>query len=319
MIDSAVEKAIHECLAENYGIEGRLERLPGENLNYLVTSKDEEKFVVKVVDEHMPAEVVEMESELLKHAKSAGFPLELPSIHRNYRGNDEVGIKLRIKGPYRLRLIGYVDGTGLDKYSDISINLLKNTGKSLAGFDHALESFDHPAAHRSHRWNLAEAGQHIDKLPLIENESHRENVAWAFDLWQQVRPLLADLPHQVIHGDANPENFLAEGDRIVGLVDFGDCLYAPRICELAICLPYMMMDRDDPMEAAKALIEGYCSVIDLSDEELDVLFPLACGRLAVTICMASARQQQEPDNSAWFTSLEPALSLLAELRDIGLG
>ena len=77
--------------------------------------------------------------------------------------------------------------------------------------------------------------------------------------------------------------------------------------------------RPDPMEAARAVIEGYCSVIELSAEELDVLFPLACGRLAVTVCMASARQKEDPENPTWFTSLEPALRLVARLRNIGLG
>ena len=47
------------------------------------------------------------------------------------------------------------------------------------------------------------------------------------------------------------------------------------------------------MEAARAVIDGYCSVIELKAEELEVLFPLACGRLAVTICMASARRQTQ--------------------------
>ena len=319
MTDSSVEKAIHVCLAENYGIEGSLQRLPGENLNYLATTKNEEKFVLKIVDDHTPQEVVEMETELLEHAKSAGFSLELPYIHKNYRGSTETRIKVPLYPHNRLRIIEYVHGMELENISDISIKSLKNTGKSLARFDRAIESFDHPAAHRSHRWNLVEASQHVDKISLIENEVHRENVAWAFELWGQVNPLLNDLPHQVIHGDGNPENLLVENDQIVGLVDFGDCCHAPRICELAICLAYMMMDRDDPMEAARAVIEGYSSVIELSEEELEVLFPLACGRLAVTICMASARQKEDPDNPNWFTSLEPALSLLAKLREIGLG
>ena len=185
MVDDAVEKAIHECLAENCGIEGSLQRLPGENLNYLVTSKDEEKFVLKVVDEHMPAEVVEMETELLEHAKTAGFSLDLPYIHRNYKGKIESGIKIHTKEGKQLRIIEYIRGTGLEKLCDISTKLLKNTGKTLAEFDRAIESFDHPAAHRSHRWNLAEAGQHVDKIALLENEDHRENVAWAFELWGQ--------------------------------------------------------------------------------------------------------------------------------------
>ena len=51
-------KTVSESLAANYGIQGELERLPGENLNFLVTQSDGTKHVLKIVDEHMPPSVV---------------------------------------------------------------------------------------------------------------------------------------------------------------------------------------------------------------------------------------------------------------------
>ena len=78
-----VEKTILQCLSENYGLDGKLTRLSGENLNYLLTRKNGGQLVVKIVDDDMPAEVVEMEAEALKYAFSSGFHLKLPKIIEN--------------------------------------------------------------------------------------------------------------------------------------------------------------------------------------------------------------------------------------------
>jgi Ser/Thr protein kinase RdoA (MazF antagonist) len=318
MVNEAVEKAIGEWLFRYYGLEGRLERLGGENLNYLLVTLQGEKFVFKAVDDDSAEESAAMEFELLEHARKAGFPLELPYIIKNYKGNIYSRINFPINGDYQARVISFVDGNMLEKYSDISSNLLRNTGKCLAMFDRAIAGFDHPAVHRGHQWELTRAGRHRDKLDLISDPGTRQLADWAFDIWEAVKDTLPDLPQQVIHGDANKENILADSERVTGLVDFGDVCYNARVCELAICLAYMMMDRDDPMAAAAHVIAGYVEEGELFEDELAVLLPLVCGRLAVTVCMASSRLAVDPDNPNWFVSLEPAARLLRTLFGIGV-
>lgn len=318
MDKTAVEAAIGEWLFRYYGLEGSLERLGGENLNFLLRTPGGEKYVFKAVPADCAEESAEMECRLLEHARNAGFPLELPFIIKNYNKNIDAGIKLPLNGSYRSRVISFVAGSVLENCRDISINLAKNVGKSLALFDQAVDGFDHPALHRAHQWELPRAGRHREKLSTIDDPELRDQVAWAFDLWEQVSDVLPGLPHQVIHGDANKENILVSGERVTGFVDFGDACYNPRICELAVCLAYMMMDRDDPLAAAEAVIAGYNSGIELGDEELDVLFPLVCSRLAVSICMATSRMAHVKDNPNWFVSLGPASALLAKMNEIGV-
>jgi Ser/Thr protein kinase RdoA (MazF antagonist) len=318
MVNEAIEAAIGEWLFRYYGLEGSLERLGGENLNYLLVTPQGEKFVFKAIDDDQAEESAAMEFKLLEHAREAGFPLELPFIIKNYNGNIYSGINIPLNGDYQARVISFVDGIMLEKCSDISSNLLRNTGKCLAMFDLSIAGFDHPAVHRGHQWELVRAGRHRDKLDSISDPETRQLVAWAFDMWEAVKDTLPDLPHQVIHGDANKENILADADRVTGLVDFGDVCYNPRVCDLAICLAYMMMDRDDPMAAAANVIAGYVDEGELLEEELAVLLPLVCGRLAVTVCMASSRLAVDPENPNWFVSLEPAARLLHSLFEIGV-
>jgi Ser/Thr protein kinase RdoA (MazF antagonist) len=315
MISDQTERAILDCLSRHYGIAGSLRRLMGENLNCLVTTQGGIRFVAKIVDQHMPPRVVEMKSRAIEHALQAGFPLNLPKIIKNKEGNIETGIKLHKKGSYRLHLLSFVEGDVLDDLSDISVNLLKNIGFSVAEFDLAVQDFEHPAAHRNHRWNLADTGRHKDKTELLEDPQKRLLLAWAFDAWAGVGPELEKLPRQLIHGDANPENILVKDDRVSGLVDFGDCCINPTVCDLAICLAYLMMGREDPLATAALVADAYHEHRPLSSRERIALFPLVCGRLATTIAISTGRRLVDPDNPNWFGTEQPAWELLRFLRD----
>lgn len=315
MFIESTENTVLECLQNDYGLGGSLERLAGENLNYLLTTEEGARYIVKIVDDDMPAEVVEMEFAAIEHAVSAGFPVKLPKILLNKYGNIETGINIHIKSSYRLRLISFLNGSIMENITDISDILIHDVAKSLALYHLVMADFDHPAAHRNHRWNLARAGQHRDKTNLLDNSGKKDLMKWGFDTWERVKNSLERLPWQFIHGDMNRENILVEGDRVTGLVDFGDACFNPVACDLAICLTYMMMDRDDPMQAMAAVMDGYLGVRSLEQEEREVLLPLVCGRLATSIAVSTARRKIDPDNPNWFGGEDSAFALLQAIRD----
>jgi len=302
-------------IRENYGMEGSLSRLPGENLNYLVSSLDGRMAIAKVAGTDLPKEVVEMEFAALEYAGKAQLVLDLPKIIKNSKGNIETRIKFPDNEIKRLRILNYIGGDNLSDCLNISDDLRFDLGKSLALFDQALASFDHPAAHRKHRWDLHDAGQHERKLELIHDPERRALLQWAFEEFSDsILPLLAALPWQFIHGDGNPENIRITEGRVSGLLDFGDSCYNPAVCELAICLAYQMMDVSDPMAAAEAVISGYESVRPLSDAERFLLLPLVCTRLMVSICVAAERRTIDANNSNWFVTEAPAWRLLEWLK-----
>jgi Ser/Thr protein kinase RdoA (MazF antagonist) len=319
MENSLVHKIVLECLASNYGLEGSLDRLPGENLNFLVTAANDRRYVLKIVDQDMPPAVVEMEFAAIEHAVAAGFKPRLPQIYENKYGKIETGIKLPINGLYRARLITFLGGKDMASISDISIYLLKNVGETVASFNQVMQDFEHPAAHRDHRWNLASAGRHEDKIRLFSDPGERELLAWAYQGWRTAECRFAGLPHQFIHGDAHDENLLVEGGRVTGLIDFGDCCYNPTICDLAICMTYLMMRGPDPLSIAAAVANGYRQIRALSSVELAVLYPLICARLAVSVCVANERKAIDPSNPNWFGGEELAWKLLERLRALGPG
>ena len=312
------EAGILHCLGDHYGIAGSLSRLPGENINYLVTVDDGRRYVLKIVGDDMPPEVVEMEYAAMEHAVANGFRLKMPRIVKNRHNELNSGINIRNNRKFMALLYTFIDDELLSSMSDISMKLAKNVGQVIALFDLSMENFDHPAAHRSHPWNLAEAGQHELKIELIDEPDKRDLLTWAFRTWfSDAKPKLSALPQQFIHGDAHDDNILVDAGRVTGLLDFGDSGFNPTICELATCLPYLMMGRDNPLEIAASIVAGYHTTRPLSDAEFSVLTPLVCGRLAVTVSMAAEHRQIDPSHSEWFISEQGAWDLLAFLRTMG--
>jgi len=112
----------------------------------------------------------------------------------------------------------------------------------------------------------------------------------------------------------NRENILVRGDQVTGLVDFGDSCSNPTICDLAICLAYIMMDREDPLETAAIVTRAYHETRPLTEAEFSVLLPLVCGRLATSIAISASRRTIDPDNPNWFGSEESSRDLLQKLR-----
>ena len=89
------------------------------------------------------------------------------------------------------------------------------------------------------------------------------------------------------------------------------------MCDLAISLPYLMMRGDDPLQIAGTILEGYQGVRPLSETELDLLYPLVCARLAVSVCVANKRKTIDPDNPNWFGGEGAAWRLLGRLQAMG--
>jgi Ser/Thr protein kinase RdoA (MazF antagonist) len=83
---------------------------------------------------------------------------------------------------------------------------------------------------------------------------------------------------------------------VTGLLDFGDMVYSYTVADLAIAVAYVVLDKPDPRAAAGEMIKGYTSEFVLFDEELEMLWPLARLRLAMSVCIAAYQLREQPEN-----------------------
>jgi Ser/Thr protein kinase RdoA (MazF antagonist) len=309
---------IRALLRSEYGLEGAITRLSGENENYLLVTSKRERFVLKIVPEESSSGLPELENAATEAvAASDELELALPRFVRTKSDSIEAVHESSSRGTLRARLLTFVTGTPWCESGPPSPERLTDVGRTIARVANALVWVDHPAARRTHRWDVTAVGRHRPKAALIEDPRRRRIVDDAFLLWcAEAEPCLGALPQSLIHGDLNDENVILRGERVSGLLDFGDCLFNPTVSELAIALAYLLLDEPDPLAAGAKIVGAYHDVRPLVPAEIEVLFPLICGRLALSVVTSAERRLLDPGRVAWFVTEERAWRALERYRAI---
>ncbi len=313
MTPEVAAASVPAMVLERYGLTARCHRLPGENANYEIQT-GQARFVLKIAGDGLD-DSAELEQAVVAQIVGSLPGLSLPNLVPDCDGQlattfDSEG------GTYSARLLEFVEGQAWLDAGSPSEALQRSFGEFLARLTASLEGFDHRGAHRTHHWDLARAAQHRGLVANIVDPDDARVVEHAFQQFAAAQPRLAAFRHSVIHGDVNHENVLVTAGKVTGLLDFGDCLWNPTICELAIALAYMMMDVDDPVGLAINVVLAYDAKRPLDDDELAVLFSLICGRLCVTICTAAWRRTIDPNHPTWFATEKPAWKLLKKLAAV---
>ncbi|MDR3698480.1 MAG: aminotransferase class III-fold pyridoxal phosphate-dependent enzyme [Candidatus Sulfopaludibacter sp.] len=287
---------------ELYGVRADAEPLPSErDQNFRLG-----EYVLKIANGGEPFEILDMQTKALQLLAAAETDLTWPRT---------VG-KIEQAGGHYVRLLTWVNGVCLADIHPHDPELLASLGRALAQTDNALQSFSHPAAHRTFYWDLAQAPLARRHLPLLP-AGRRGLVEPHFDAWERVP--WGSLPASIIYGDANDYNVLVTGGRVTALLDLGDMVHTATVCDLAIALAYAMLSKADPIAAAAHVVAAYHRVRPLNAAELDALFPLAAARLAMSVCYAVWQHSQAPQNTYLNISNAPAWQLLEKLAEMPAG
>ncbi len=211
---------------------------------------------------------------------------------------------------YPLRLVSYLPGVPVARVRPQRPELLRSWGGVLASLDAALADFEHPAAERGFHWDLRTASAiFAERVGSVRGEARqgllRRRMA---DCAKRLAPLTPHLRTQVVHGDANDYNVLANrveetppggryGDRrVAGIIDFGDAMRTWLAAEPAVAGAYAMLSKRDPAGALAQLVSGFHEAYPLREEEIAAVFPLAGMRLCLSAAMAAYQRAREPDN-----------------------
>lgn len=314
--------------ADFYGISATATALPGErDQNFRLDTATGEAFVLKIANGLEDAALLEAQTDALRRVAGTGLcPRVLPSID----GAWMTQIDGRGGSRHWLRLLTFLPGTPLATQPRHSPALLRDVGRRVAQVDAALADFDSPAIHRRFEWDLAQGLELVEQhSPLIADPETRALVErLTADYRRQTAPLLALLPRQVIHNDANDYNLLvgdpfgggddlySRNQQVVGLIDFGDIVHSYRVGGLAVAAAYALLDKADPLAAAAEIVAGYAEVTRLTDDELAALWGLVRLRLCVSVCMAARQMRQRPDDPYLAISQQPIQRTLPRLAQI---
>jgi Ser/Thr protein kinase RdoA (MazF antagonist) len=165
-----------------------------------------------------------------------------------------------------------------------------------------------PAATEPLLWDLQHTAQLEPLLTHIAPE-RRSLVECALERFKtRVAPVLPTLPAQVVHNDLNPHNVVLteEGDAIAGIIDFGDLVHAPRICDVAIAAAYQVRREGDPFADIVDYVGAYHALGPLSAEERSVLTDLIVSRMAMSTLISTWRAALHPENSEYILRNVPS-------------
>jgi 4-aminobutyrate aminotransferase-like enzyme/Ser/Thr protein kinase RdoA (MazF antagonist) len=315
---SALEAA--RIAREHYGLEGGAHGLAGEyDLNYRLET-NQKTFLLKIAAENSDRELLEYQNAVMNHISIRAPQIESQHVIANVAG--KMISEITLEGETRLvRLLSYAPGRTLASTKPHTRELLESLGERLAEMDVALEGFSHPSASKPYKWNLAQADVMMPLLEKIDSDSRRAIAEKHLNRFSSsLKSRIAKLPSGVIHSDANDYNVIVTGTgfnaRVSSVIDFGDAVLSPIICDLAIALAYTMLGKPDPVASASHVVRGYHRVRPLSETELEVLYPLVLTRLAVSVCNSANEKRLRPDDAYAVISEAPAWALLEHLEKI---
>ncbi|GAB3124161.1 phosphotransferase [Glaciibacter psychrotolerans] len=301
--------AAGQLLEAHWGIRATdLTRLDTENDDtYRVLTRDSDRFVLKIARPDDDAAQIELQCAALAHAGRRDPSLPLQRGIRSTSG--ELLPRLALpNGEVRIaRVLSYLPGALLQS-TPCTLEQLHAVGLSLARLARALEDFDHPAAHREFPWDLHRLAALVPKLDCVEDPGIRAELSIVLQqLLTLTLPLLKSLPRQVVHNDFHGGNVIVDRAApafVTGILDFGDTVSSSRAANLAVAMSYaagyLSGEREaDPWTAANALRDGYLEVDPLTELELELLHPLAVGRLLQRFVLGSWLAASDPTNAPY--------------------
>lgn len=293
----------------HFGVSGEVKRLTSErDLNLRIGD-----FVVKLANAAEPAAVTDFQSKALIYLESSGLPV--PRVLRSLTGAE--GVELP-QG--RLRVLTYLVGVP-QHLTERSFAQSANLARMAARVSLGLAGFAHPAEGHVLQWDIKQAGALRGMLGVVP-EPLRDVATKVMERFEDLEPGLLALRWQVVHGDLNPHNVLVladDPDQIAGILDFGDMVRTPLICDAAIAASYAI-DPGKPLESLMNFTQAYHEVLPLAADERRIFADLVATRMLTTLVVAHGRAARYPENAGYILRNVPSaaagiLALAAVPRD----
>jgi len=295
---------INTALEDIFGIQGDLKPLEGErDQNFRVTASDGTRFVLKISAAGEEPDVVDFQIQALEHMRKISPEIPVPVVQPT-RSNGLIDTITSATGErHMIRMLSYLEGVPLSMINSHSPTVAKNTGVFQGRVAKALSTFHHRADHYFLVWDINNGlvGE-TDLWRFGEADicEHKDRLQPHFA--GHVLPALTEQRRQVIHSDAHHDNLLIEQDHpdvIAGLIDFGDMVRAPLVCDAAILALGFVPPSDDPVQICAATIAGFNEEFPLTQAECDLLYDTMLMREVLTVLLSDFKISQSASNSTY--------------------
>ena len=309
-----------EIARQYYGVSGTAERQAAEHDDtFRLVLADGSSRVLKAGAADLTPGQAGFQTAVLLHLARVAPDLPVQRVVTTLDGRPE----LTPGDPPRLvRMTTYLEGRPLG-WAPATAALRRDIGATLARLNQALRSFSHPAANRSHLWDLQNFPQLRPLLDQLPDTGQRPALLECFDRFDAiVRPRLPSARTQVIHTDFHGDNLLVDNrmTEVTGVLDFGDSLAGPVAMDVAVAACYQFGGAPDPLAPALDVIAGYHAVDPFDDGDLPLIGEFMLLRLAARIIVSQVNAARDPGNTDYLLRRTPqAMEHFGLLRAIPAG
>jgi len=303
------ESELQRIAGRCFDIGGEFSRLEGErDQNCRITNSNGEKFVLKISGAGEDPLAVDFQIKALQHIARKDENLPVPRVVPG-RGGECVHRVAGRQGTHHARMLTWLDGIPYQNGPPASGAGLQQVGSFLARLCRALEGFSHPAEGGFMPWDITNGLLFRPQLRDLLSAGVREFADPVLRrLEREVFPALDGLRKQVIHQDAHGANLLRaspSSEAVAGLIDFGDMVHGPVVCDLAVCLTDFLENAGDPEAIAAAMTRGFHSVIPLERTEIGLLLDLVMARLILILELFEFRRRNMDNPPEFVTRDQP--------------
>ncbi|HEY9061519.1 MAG TPA: phosphotransferase [Pseudobacteroides sp.] len=238
------------------------------------------KYILRIYRSHSDEAKVCYELEVLNALRENNFPLKIPNPITSLEGKPFIRT---VEGNIAV-VFKYMEGKNPDFFR---LNELCSFGFACGTLTKALDSLvlmGTPAYRPYYEIESAYPECPLDKVlefcrnPPYEFTRHKvylASIRQQLELLKDRIPSFRDLPHQIIHGDLNASNVLAdERGNICGILDFEYVTYDLRAMELAVCLSDTIQYTEGEgsvWERIQSIMNGYKRAVVLEKDELKAI------------------------------------------------
>ncbi len=319
-------ETVADVLAEEYGLNGGLTLFESERDQNVRVDAAERSYLLKVFNGDEDQAAIDFQIKGLRHIQRVDPAVPVPRVLPTLNGAATGSVLGPDGTSHTVCLLSFLEGVVAGTRPEFDTPAFRrNTGAMLARLDSALRGFFHVASLQDHPWDMSRVPRLLEYTRYVENDSARRSVV---SILEQIRdhtlPACASLRHQVIHQDGHTWNLVVDPEdpaEISGIIDFGDMVYGPLINELAVAA-YLSGRAAPSPEALIDIVVGYDSVTSLETGDVDVLFDLVLGRMAMNLILSEARAalfsdepSDESDPEALWERIEGAIEVASDVEN----
>ena len=308
---------------ERFGIKGNVAWLPGElDLNFKIGPYRGITYVLKLSLTDAKSEYLDFQQKILSHLKDRKVDFAHPRWFSTRDGKRFATYTAPDGCEYQVRLLNWLEGRLWSDVNPHTNNLRYDLGQYCGQLTSALQGFDHKGARRVLKWDIAQGLWTTEHLSLFR-KNEKKVLSYFQNRFAKMQLGYGQLRKSIVHNDANDHNIVVSTDlanpRVKALIDYGDAIHTQVINDVAVACAYTIMDCNDPLDAALALVKGYHSTYALREEELEYLYDAIAMRLVISVTKSALNRRSDPDNAYLQVSDARAWDVLFKWRMLSSG